>query len=256
MNPVPSYRIAAVSVNHNTSAYMELMLRSLFACHPTGLSLSLTVFDNASTDGMQELRSYAAKMHVPIVPSSFPLATAHNSHGEILRRFVLDHPDCTHYLFLDADVRFVEANTIQTMLAEVERTPTAFGIGPRMSWDGINEIPLEIRQENPDICDARLHPCCALVPNTLLFRHVVDLIGFSCARYLWADREEYFDTFKLMTRVMQTHGLNHILSSALIQHFFCVSYEWDSEATREHKIRMRDQHLTALRSLDHEGTGA
>ncbi len=247
MDTIASHHIAAVTVNHNTPVYMELMLRSLFACHPTGLSLSLTVFDNASTDDMGDLRQYAARMNVSIKPSGFPLKTPHNSHGEILRRFVLAHPDCTHYLFLDADVCFVQANTIHMMLAEVEQTPSAFGIGPRMSWDGVNEIPLKVRQANPDICDARLHPCCALIPNTPLFRNIVDLIGLSCMRYLWAEREEYFDTFKLMTRVMLTHGLRHILSSTMIQHFFAVSYDWDTEETIQHKTRMRDQSLQALR---------
>jgi hypothetical protein len=253
MNTVPAPHIAAVSVNHNTSAYMELMLRSLFACHPTGVSLSLTIFDNASTDDMRALRAYAAKMDVPIVPSGFSLTTAHNSHGDILRRFVLDNPDCSHYLFLDADVCFVEAQTIALMLDDLERTPLAFGIGPRMSWDGVNEIPLAVRQANPDICDARLHPCCALIPNTPLFRRVADTIGFACVRYLWADREEYFDTFKLMTRVMQTHGLHHVLSSAMIQHFFSVSYTWDTEATIQHKTQLRDQRLQALRQQDAQG---
>ena len=130
---------------------------------------------------------------------------------------------CSHYLFLDADVCFVETQTIPLMLDDLERTPLVFGIGPRMSWDGVNEIPLEVRQANPDICDARLHPCCALIPNTPLLRRIVDVIGLACVRYLWADREEYLDTFKLMTRVMQTHGLRHILSSVMIQHpTFCV----------------------------------
>ena len=253
MDSVRSHHIAAVSVNHNTSAYMELMLRSLFACHPAGLSLSLTIFDNDSTDDMRGLREYAAKKDVPIVPSGFSLTTAHNSHGDILRRFVLDNPDCSHYLFLDADVCFVEAQTIALMLNDLERTPQVFGIGPRMSWDGVNEIPLEVRQTNPDICDARLHPCCALIPNTPLFRRIVDIIGFACVRYLWADREEYFDTFKLMTRVMQTHGLRHILSSAMIQHFFSVSYAWDTEATIQHKTQLRDQRLQAWRQHDAQG---
>jgi len=243
------HHIAAASVNHNTSAYMELMLRSLFARHAAGLSLELTVFDNASTDDRGELHTYAAKMNVPIIPSGFSLTTEHNSHGDILRRFVLDHPDCTHYLFLDADICFIETDTLLTMLAELARTPRLFGIGPRLSWDGINEIPSEVRQANPDICDARLHPCCALIPNTPLFRQVVEVIGFACVRYLWAEREEYLDTFKLMTRVMGTHGLHHILSSAMIQHFFSVSYEWDSPETQRVKMGMRDQRLAEMRSL-------
>jgi hypothetical protein len=226
---------------------MELMLRSLFACHAGDLPLALTIFDNASTDDMQALRRYAASVNVSIVPSGFSLTTAHNSHGETLRRFVLEQPDCTHYLFLDADVCFVEANTLSTMLAELAQTPDAFGIGPRLSWDGVNEIPDEVRRANPDICDARLHPCCALVRNTPRFRHVVEVVGLSCARYLWAEREEYLDTFKLMTRVMQTHGLRHVLSSALVQHFFAVSYAWDTDETIQHKTQMRDRRLHALR---------
>lgn len=245
-------QIAAVSVNHNTSAYMELMLRSLFVRHSAQLPLSLTIFDNGSNDDIGQLRSYAAKMNVPIKPSGFSLATEFNSHGDILRRFVLENPDCTHYLFLDADVCFIETDTIPTMLAELQQASNAFGIGPRMSWDGINEIPPAARHENPDICDARLHPCCALIPNTPLFRRVAETIGFTCVKYLWAEREEYLDTFKLMTMVMKTHELTHVFSSAMIQHFFCVSYEWDSPETQRFKMAMRDQKLTELRLLDQE----
>jgi hypothetical protein len=247
-----AHHIAAVSVNHNTSAYMELMLRSFFACHPTDLSFDLTVFDNASTDDMTELRNYAAKHTVPIRPSGFSLTTEYNSHGDVLRTFVFNRPDCTHYLFLDADVCFLEHNTILTMLAELDQTPGLFGIGPRMSWDGISEIPSQVRHDNPDICDARLHPCCALIPNTPLFRRVVESIGLACVRYLWAEREEYLDTFKLMTQVMHTHELRHTLSSAMVQHFFCVSYEWDSVEIQRHKMEMRDHRLARLRELDNQ----
>ena len=90
--------IKAVTVNHNTSAYTELMLRSLFA-HHSGLDLSLTIYDNASEDDLAPLKAYARRQGVPVVPSGFTTRTANNSHGEILRRFVLEHPDCTHYLF-------------------------------------------------------------------------------------------------------------------------------------------------------------
>jgi len=247
--PIP-HHIQAVSVNHNTSRYLELMLRSLFAQHPVGLNLAVSVFDNASTDGTDELVRYAERVGVPVRQSGWPRGTHGNSHGDVLRRFVLDRPGCSHYLFLDADVVFIEPNTIQTMLSELERTPGAFAIGPRMSWDGANEIPAAARQSNPDICSARLHPCCALVRNTPVFRSVVDLIGCSCATYHWADRDEFLDTFKLMTRVMLTHGLRHILSSALVRHFFCTSYDWDDEATRTHKIGVRDQLLAELRHAE------
>jgi hypothetical protein len=246
------YNINAVSVNHNTSSYMELMLRLLFACHPKEMHLSLTVFDNQSTDDTSELFAYAARANVPIMQSGWSLQTHGNSHGNILRRFVLNHPDCSHYLFLDADVVFIQPNTIQTMIDELERAPDAFGIGSCMSWDGVNDIPAVIREENPDICDARLHPCCALVRNIPLSRRVVEILGLSCVTYHWADRDEYLDTFKLMTKVMQTHGLKHTFSSALIQHFFCTSYAWDTEEIRQRKAEMRDQRLNDLRAVERQ----
>jgi hypothetical protein len=223
---------------------MELMLRSLFARHTPDLDLALTVFDNASEDDTTSLRAYAERMRVPIIPSGFTTHTLNNSHGEILRRFVLDQPHCTHYLFLDSDVCFVEENTIGRMLDELEAAPAAFGIGPRMSWDGIAELPEEPR---PNVYDTRLHPCCALVKNSALFRRVAVDIGLSCVKYVWADREEYLDTFQLMTRVMGTHGLGYIRSSAMILHFFCASYDWDPDHFKQEKARRRDALLDELR---------
>ena len=85
--------------------------------------------------------------------------------------------------------------------------------------------------------------------NTPIFRRVVDLIGCSCATYHWADRDEFLDTFKLLTRVMLTHGLRHIHSSALVQHFFCTSYEWDDPATRNYKLGVRDRLLAEMRKF-------
>ena len=238
------HNIEAVSVNHDTSRYMELMLRSLTAHHPGGLNMSLTVFDNASTDDTSELIAFAESQGIPFIQSGFSTLTKNNSHGEILGKFVLDHPDCTHYLFLDADVCFLEDNTIGVLLRELEEREDAFGIGPRMSWDGVEEIPQAARKDNPDIRDARLHPCCALVKNTPLFRLIVQEVGLSSANYLWAEREEMFDTFKLMTKVMKTHGLKQLISSQMVLHFFCVSYVWEpTKHWNEAKARRRDELL-------------
>ncbi|KAB8145565.1 hypothetical protein F8S13_00295 [Chloroflexia bacterium SDU3-3] len=240
--------IEAVSVNHNTSAYMELMIRSLFARNQRRPSFALTICDNDSVDDLADLRRYAESVGVPIIPSGFPIATQHNSHGEVLRRFVLEHSHCSHYLFLDADVCFVEEDVIAQLLSELEQQPDAFGIGPRMSWDGIAEIPSELRQANPDICDARLHPACALMRNTPLFQELAGAVGFSAISYLWADRAEYRDTMKLFTQAMRACGQRHIVGKPLIQHFFAVSYPWDDQATTQHKARMRDLQLRQLRA--------
>lgn len=248
MKDTSPHRIEAVTVNHNTSRYMELMLRSLFARHPSGLDLSVTVFDNDSQDDMTSLRAFAESKRIPIIQSGFTTETENNSHGEVLSRFVLEHPGCTHYLFLDADICFVEDNTLDVMLKELEERPDVFGIGPRMSWDGVVEMPEEVRERNPDIYAARLHPCCALVKNTELFRRVVKEIGLSCAKHLWANGEEYLDTFKLMTKVMKTHGLRHIISSQMVLHFFCVSYVWEPTKHWDGmKANRRDALLRAFR---------
>lgn len=225
---------------------MELMLRSLYARHPALPPLALTVYDNDSTDDRSGLLDYAAQVGVPVLPSGFDTHSANNSHGEVLRRFVLDHPDCTHYLFLDADTVFIQDNTLNTLLADLDAAPDAFGIGPRMSWDGVNELPADVLA-NPGVYDNRLHPCCALMRNTPLLRSLAETVGFSAVKYLWAEREEYLDTMQLFTSVMRTHGLRHARSDAMILHFFCVSYDWDPEWFRAEKLQRRDQMLAELR---------
>jgi hypothetical protein len=244
--------IKAVAVNHNTSAYMELMARSLFARHPqdSGLHFSLHIFDNASQDDMTDIESYAESKGIPITQSGFTTQTRHNSHGEVLRRFVLENPETSHYLFLDSDVCFLEDLTLNCMLIELEIAPDAFGIGARMSWDGVDEIPEDNWKANPDIYQDRLHPCCALVKNTPVFRKVVEQVGLSCVQYLWADVEEYLDTFKLMTKVMKTHGLKHIISTKMVMHFFNVSYIWEpTQHLLEAKAERRDQLLEQFRQF-------
>jgi len=237
--------IQAAVVNHNTSAFTELMLRSLFATHPNAPYLSVRVYDNASTDDTRGLRSYAAEMNVPVLPSGFSIGSENNSHGEVLRTFVLENPDCDYFLFLDADTVFVQTDTIPRMLTELQAAPGAFGANPQMSWNGIE--PYAGLEENPDVYIARIHPFCALVKNTPLFRTIVEEVGLFCVKFLWAERTEYIDTFKLMTKVMKTHGQRHIITSPLVIHFFSVSYEWDNEQVRQVKLDHRDALLKKYR---------
>ena len=250
-------RIAAVTVNHNTSRYTELMLRSLFATHPSEgeLGLSLTLLDNASEDDTSDLLGYAAAVGVPVIPSGFTTRTEHNSHGEILRRFVLDRPDATHYLFLDADAVFSEPDTIGIMARELDDAPDdVYGIGARMAypWDPGQEVPAE---HFANLYERRLHPFCALYRNTPVFRAVAEHVGFHCYRSLWAERDQYLDTSELMTIVMRTHGLRHLRSSAMVGHFFAVSYPGHSEATLTHHAARRDALLAALREQSPSITG-
>lgn len=247
------HKINAVTVNHNTSAYLELMLRSLCSHHPEGLNFTLTIYDNASQDDLSSITAFADSKGFTLRQSGHTTKTIHNSHGEILSRFVLENVDCSHYLFLDSDICFLEDQTIHWMMSELENNSSAFGIMPRMSWDGKDEIPEEILNENPDIYQARLHPCCALVKNSPLFRTVVKEVSLSVSKIVWSDYEEYLDTFKLMTRVMKTHNLQHILSSVMILHFFSVSYPWEpSKQWEKEKSNRRDTLLEKYRNENHD----
>lgn len=250
MNTTRTRRIHVCTVNHNTSPYVELLLRSLFARNGASLSpesnfaIAITVYDNGSQDDQHALRAYAASCGVPIIPSGFSTDTKHNSHGEVLSRFVLEQPECDYYLFLDADVCFLEDDTIGTLVRELEALPAAFGIGARMSRDGKHEVPADERLR---LYCARLHPACALIRNTEVFRTVVREVGLSSTTILRARGGEFLDTLGLTTRVMKTHGLSHAQSSAMVLHFFCASY-----STPWHKINAvrRDGWLRKLRSLD------
>lgn len=239
-------RITAVVVNHNTSAWTELLIRSLFAQNP-GFG-PLTVYDNASIDDRSGMLAAAAAHRVDVRPSGFDTTTTANSHGQVLSQFVLDPANAgfDYLLFLDADVCFTRAGVTDTLRANLERTPTAFGAGPRMSWDGETELAAE-HAANPGIYRDRLHPACALVRNTDLFRTVVAEVGLSCATMHLVDEERYLDTFRLATMVMRTHGLTHEIADTLIMHAFAVSYPDESSGLLPEKVARRDAWLRRLR---------
>ncbi len=250
-----STNIRAVTVNHNSSLFAELMLRSLLATHGPVPRISLTVMDSASsdTDDFRALLEVAASHGIPVEQSGFDSNRAHpgdiNTHGEILRSFVLDHPDCTHYLFLDPDVYFMAPDTVGTMLAELEADPTAFAVVARFMGMNKKEVPMpsgnsrtgELFTFSQTIRYAdgreipigvfaaelkeRIHPFCALLHNTPLFQTIVREIGLSNAFVKAEKCGVFYDTLGLLTAVMKTHGLTYIASSAMVLHFFNVTYE-------------------------------
>ena len=250
--------IEAVTVNHNSSLFTELALRSLFATHGPDLSISATVMDSESTDtdDLRVLSEYLRDQDIPLKQTGFGSNRKHpgdvNTHGEILRSFVLGHPDCSHYLFMDPDICFIAPDTLNTMLAELAADPMAFGIVARFTLDGETEFVIgegDSQKQKPfhfmhamrtedgkelslGQFDAerrnRIHPFCALVRNTPVFRSIVEEIGLSCTFVKAEKCGMYFDTLSLLTAVMRTHGFRHLLSSAMVIHFFSVTYdkEW------------------------------
>ncbi|HEX2033997.1 MAG TPA: hypothetical protein VHS99_07420 [Chloroflexota bacterium] len=122
-----------------------------------------------------------------------------------------------------------------------------YAVGARIAypWDPTEEIPPE---KFANLYERRLHPFCALFRNTPLFRRVAEHIGFSCVRYLWAERDQYLDTCELLTVVMRTFGYRYLRSSAMVGHFFEVSYNMTGEAHHRHHAAYRDVLLEALRT--------
>ena len=241
--------ITAIAVNHNTSAYMELMLRSYDRMHTPDIVTQWALYDNASSDDTTALMAYAQARGTPIIPSGYRIDTAFNSHGHVLRQGVQAHPSSDYYLLLDADVVFTQPDTIPRLVALLNVHADAWAVGVCPSWDGVQEIPRDARDENPDICDARLHPCCAVLRNTPLLQQLVAQIGFHTYVQHWPEHDEYLDTCKMLTRVMQTHRMHHVVSTDIVvKHFFCTSYVWDPPELVAQKQAECAQRLALLRA--------
>ena len=240
--------ISAVCCNHNTSKYMELMLRSFDATHADQCIDHWTLYDNASIDDTASVYAYAQSRGTPIQQSGYTTDTQHVSHGALLQRAITAFPDSLYVVLFDADIVFTQHHTIPRMITQLADDPQAWAIGVAPSWDGQTEVPPEARAANPDICDARLHPACAVIKNTPLFRTVLACVGMGTYVRHYPERDEYLDTCKLLTQVMLTHGMHHRVSSdILVKHFFCTSYEWDAADLRAAKMQTRDALLSAYR---------
>lgn len=253
-----STRVEAVIVNHNTSPFAELVLRSLAASHGAGRAdLRITVRDNHSDDdGLDRLRDAAAALGASFERTRYPAAsTPLNSHGDVLRDFVRDHPDTDHFLFVDCDIDVEEPGTVDRMLEDLDADGSRWAVQARFrtaearrpgGTDDVNAggQPVQIdllRRDASGTVDRypvdgrvqpRCHPGATLVRNTPTFRRLADTIGFSTAAVISADPVVggFHDTFGLATTVMAVHGLTHGLSDATVHHFFCVSYDAEKRA--------------------------
>lgn len=252
-------RIKAISLNHNTSLFTQLMARSLYQRNP-GMSIDLTISDNSSTDteDLASLRSYAAEASIPFVPSGFGLEG--NVHGVVLQRFVADNPFCSHYLFLDPDVYFLQEGQIGAMIRELDAAEDAWCVMPRCTWDGTNDhTPYPTEQPGLSLnyeltwpwggtsdrltvrgtLKERVHPFCVLAKNTEIFRSVAREVSLSGGCTFSLEDCCGWDTMGLATSVMKTHGMRVLISDVMVFHFYNVSYdtEWiDSKRERCRKF--------------------
>lgn len=249
--PTVADRTEACIVNHNSSSFTELALRSLIAKHTQLVGsgqLAVTVIDNHSTDdGLAELTSACAELGAAYELSSWPAdETKVNSHGDVLREFVAARPTATNYLFVDADTYCITDATVDKMIIELESTDDVWAVQARFSWieehEGagrsfdlwtgrVQQLRFEIDHALggpfPGEHKQRCHPAFALVRNSQVFRRVADVIGLSAALVIAADQTVagFADTFGLATLVMKTHGLHHVLSDVTVGHYHGVTYQ-------------------------------
>jgi hypothetical protein len=270
--PIEAVRIEACIVNHNSSAFSELAVRSLAATHAGWMAsgrLGVTIMDNHSNDpGLAGLTAACRELDVGFALSAWPAATsAVNTHGDVLRDFVASHQAATHFLFVDTDVYFLTQDTIGTMLAEVTFSPDVWAMQARFAWaeenrghgSSLSIEPGPTQQLEACIDGAvagpfagpykpRCHPALALVPNTPIFRRTADIIGLSPAIIIAGDPSMagFADTLALTSLVMQTHNLRHALSEVTVGHYYGVSYN-DPDQPVDGKIADCRRRLAELR---------
>ena len=241
--------VQVISINHGSTPYMDLLLRSLFAHHRDRSRIDVLVLNSGPDHDLDRL-DWARRLGTRIRPSGYPLDVPVSTHGEILRDAVLAEPDCDAYLFVDSDVCFTADNTIGAMVEE--RTADTHLFAVQAAWATVegtiydpagvpNTSTSQIRQavrfaDQEQWTDSaifpvgygdRVHPFCTLVRNDQVFRSIVELLGLSPAMTECVRGGLFWDALGLLTQVMRTHGRTWTTSAQSVLHFAGVSWRTD-----------------------------
>ena len=248
--------VRVVLVNHNTSRYAELALRSLLRLN-ADVDLDVTIVDNASVDDTAPLSSWAAAHGIAIRPSGFTTESAANTHGEVLRTFVLDSPAVDSFLFLDADACFLEPGTVRQMQDRLTASADLFAVQAEMRLFVTEALGLHPRRPDhlvgADGSRRRLfdrpHPFCLLVRDSAPFRAVVEHIGLSTATRHAAspDLAGSYDTFGLAAAAMRTHGQDWVVAGGPVLHYTQAAERRDPEDLMKLKDEDCARRLAAFR---------
>jgi hypothetical protein len=250
--PTGQAAVEAVIVNHNTSRFAEIALRSLsLAADRSGPGLRVTVVDNHSIDETRYLRAAVDELGAGWETSRWP-AGRHtvNTHGDVLRDFVLSRAGAAGFLFVDSDICFLAPSALAVMRGELAEDPSVWAVGarlitgrptgPAMFREAVHRkrrpltltarIGLEADDGTFSSIDldhagrriARCHPACALIRNSDVFQLAVRHLGLSAA-WTWSNDRELgglSDTLALVSNVMRTHRRWHRISTASVIHFW------------------------------------
>lgn len=251
-------------------------MRSLAATHADfgSTAFHATVVDNCSTDvGRPALERACFELGVGFVESSWPAAASGvNTHGDVLRDFVLEAAGATHFLLVDADTACEAPETVWRMVQELDRNPRAWAVQARFRWaegEWGRDASLDILAGSPLVVSVgvgaadtealrldttnrrRCHPAFTLIGNTDVFRSVAETIGLSSAIILARGRSGgFYDTLGLASAVLATHGLRYCLSDVTIEHFFGVTHSDDGLGWKRDAV---EQRLTTLRQQQTAG---
>jgi hypothetical protein len=260
--------VRAVIVNHNTSLFSELALRSLMRSHEADrddIELDVTVVDNhSSDDALPGLRALCSELGVAFESSRWPADEAPvNTHGDVLRDFVLADTRADHFLFVDCDIDFEEEGSVSVLVDDLAADEELWAVQARFRWTEENhgaDASLDIWAGRPidlrvgrsidrwDDVDGftgtiqrRCHPGATLVRNSEMFRRVANVVGFACAVRMSADPAHggFLDTFGLACAAMEAAGYRYRLSRATVHHFFMASYDRERIQARETDARTR-----------------
>lgn len=244
--------VDAVIVNHNTSAFAELAVRSLHAAALlAGTVVRITLVDNHSTDDTRALREAVAECGCDWELSRWPAGGQPlTTHGDVLRDFVLARPDADGFLFAESDICFLEPDALSTMLTELDAQPAVWAVqgrlltgryvGPVTFREAVHRkrrpleltahLSLETDDGSTSTMDTvhsgrripRCHPGCALIRNSDPFQLATRHLGYSAA-WTWSNDRQLgglSDTLSLVSNVMRTHRQRHLMSAASVIHFW------------------------------------
>jgi hypothetical protein len=265
-------KVYGVTVNHNTSHFVELMLRTMFFTNDlSDIDFHMFVLDNGSDDEhLEQLKAYLSDQSIPLIQTGLDNTFAPEKHGAAFGNFVEEYSDCTHYLFLDSDMWFVADNTVPTMLSELSESPSSvfanqarvYGyyayrvIEGRDGVPGVGDVddfpPWRVSCHGADYTTRlvrRCSPVCSLVANTPVFRKVVEIIGLGRAMGFEVGTARWYDTFSLMTHVMATHDLYFIVSSKRINHFTMTGYQPEARGLKDSNCLTMLEELRAGRGM-------
>lgn len=248
--------IHAVTVNHNTSRYTELMLRSFFRLNDLSeFDFKVTVLDNNSNDPyIFDFKEYLKSSNSTFQSTRFDNSVSADKHGMAFEKYILENRNCDYYLFLDSDMWFVEKDTIPQMVREIKETgDDIFAIQARIFGYYAKEViegkdgkightfadsvdfnmVVKDKQYVAKVQHERCSPVCCVVKNSPLFHSIVENIGLTPAIVLRDDALRYYDTFGLMTYTMRAVGKKHCVSSKTVNHFTETSYKSDTRGQRD-----------------------